>query len=184
MKIRVKHSQPSCEINIYQRTWNWNGNLVMCNRYLLKTWKVFQTNEPNTKNRKTKTKHLKPLLFSSKGIPSTPQHTDFHPCTRPKWSRSLSEWSLGHVGMSKYVMRHNNIVFRVYLYRVFKNNTMPHDRQYPTTDFAFVICKSSMRSDLRYSQHHSSITTDWQCTIWISVKQHFRSVFMWQQIRS
>ena len=31
--------------------------------------------------------------FSSKGIPSTPQHTDSHPCTRPGSSRSLSEWS-------------------------------------------------------------------------------------------
>ena len=29
--------------------------------------------------------------FSSKGIPSTPQHSDSHPCTRLKWSRSLSE---------------------------------------------------------------------------------------------
>ena len=28
-------------------------------------------------------KSYKPFLFSSKGIPSTPQHTDCHPCTRP-----------------------------------------------------------------------------------------------------
>ena len=32
-------------------------------------------------------------IFSSKGIPSTPQHTDSHPCTRPGWSHSLSWWS-------------------------------------------------------------------------------------------
>ena len=26
--------------------------------------------------------------------PQTPQNTDPHPCTRPSWSRSLSEWSI------------------------------------------------------------------------------------------
>ena len=31
------------------------------------------------RNQETK----KPINFSSKGIPSTPQHTDSHPCTRP-----------------------------------------------------------------------------------------------------
>ena len=30
---------------------------------------------------------------SSKGVPSTHQHTDSHTCTRPVLSRSLSEWS-------------------------------------------------------------------------------------------
>ena len=33
------------------------------------------------------------FLFPSLGIPSTPQHSDSHPCTRLECSRSLSEWS-------------------------------------------------------------------------------------------
>ena len=31
----------------------------------------------------------KVFLFSNKGIPSTPQHTDFHPCTRPPFLDTL-----------------------------------------------------------------------------------------------
>ena len=43
------------------------------------------------KLRNQETKKLSSFdAFSIKGIPSTPQHTDSHPCTRPKWS----EWSL------------------------------------------------------------------------------------------
>ena len=41
-------------------------------------WKpntFFETKKPETINQKPKTKHLKPFLFSNKGIPSTPQHT-------------------------------------------------------------------------------------------------------------
>ena len=37
------------------------------------------TKKPIIENQETK----KPFLFTSKRIPSTPQHTDSHPCTRP-----------------------------------------------------------------------------------------------------
>ena len=37
-------------------------------------------------------KYQNPKIIKQ-GVPSTPQHTDSHPCTRPEWSRSLSEWS-------------------------------------------------------------------------------------------
>ena len=49
-----------------------------------------KTIKPKPKNQEAK----KPFLFSSEGIPSTPQNTDPHPCARPGWSRSLSEWAL------------------------------------------------------------------------------------------
>ena len=42
---------------------------------------------------KTWNGHLVKFLFSSKGILSTPQHSDSHPCIRPRWSCSLSGWS-------------------------------------------------------------------------------------------
>ena len=38
----------------------------------------------NQETRNQKPRNLKPFLFSSKGIPSTTQHTDSHPCTRPE----------------------------------------------------------------------------------------------------
>ena len=38
---------------------------------------------------------------SSKGIPSTPQQTDSHPCIRPGWSRRLSGWVLVAVRTGK-----------------------------------------------------------------------------------
>ena len=37
-------------------------------------------------------KHEPTFLFSSKGIPTTNQHTDPHPCIRLRWPRSLIEW--------------------------------------------------------------------------------------------
>ena len=37
-------------------------------------------------------KSLNPKEFKQ-GVPSTPQHTDSHACTKPGWSRSLSGWS-------------------------------------------------------------------------------------------
>ena len=44
-------------------------------------------------NMKSKKHIFKLFSFPSKGIPSTPQHTGSHPCTRPWWPRSLSDWS-------------------------------------------------------------------------------------------
>ena len=32
-------------------------------------------------------------IFGNTKKPQTPSNTDYHPCTRPGWSRSLSEWS-------------------------------------------------------------------------------------------
>ena len=42
---------------------------------------------------KTSNGNLVTFVFPSEGVPSTPQHSDSHPCTRPRWSRSLSWWS-------------------------------------------------------------------------------------------
>ena len=42
---------------------------------------------------KALTGNLVTFVFSSKAIPSTPQHSDSHTCTRPRWSRSLSWWA-------------------------------------------------------------------------------------------
>ena len=55
----------------------------------LKSWMLISYRSKNMKWKFGKS--YKTFLFSSKGIPSTPQHTDSQPCTRPGWSRSLSE---------------------------------------------------------------------------------------------
>ena len=45
------------------------------------------TNYNNNKTNKIEKRNTKKHLFSNEGIPSTPQHTDPHPCTRPRWSQ-------------------------------------------------------------------------------------------------
>ena len=89
VKIRLMQS-PKSWICISYLSKIWNGHLVICNgffeniRHFLKP----RNHKPQTKHQETL--HL--FLFSSNGIPSTPQHIDSHPCTRPAWSRSLSGW--------------------------------------------------------------------------------------------
>ena len=49
---------------------------------MVESWYFGETKKPpNQEPRNQKT--MKPVLFSNEGIPSTPQHTDSHPCTRP-----------------------------------------------------------------------------------------------------
>ena len=44
----------------------------------------FETKQPrNFETKKPKPSNQEAVFFSSKGIPSTPRHTDSHPCTRP-----------------------------------------------------------------------------------------------------
>ena len=47
----------------------------------------------NKKRTKNESSTHRSKTNSSKGVASTPQHTNSHPCTRPGWSRSLSGWS-------------------------------------------------------------------------------------------
>ena len=47
-------------------------------------------------HQKTWNGNLPTFLFSSKGAPSTPQHSDSHPCTRPpSWGTQWTRWNVG-----------------------------------------------------------------------------------------
>ena len=78
---------------IFEDLWKWDQYLPeamkwqFSNTGLLNLWN-FDTqklrNQETSKPRNYKTLETKkPGHFSSKGIPTTPQHTDSHPCTRP-----------------------------------------------------------------------------------------------------
>ena len=77
------------EYLIFQISWRWGpGN---DEKWSNEISKIMDMNFISMK--KPWNGHLVTFVFSSKGIPSTPQHSDSHPCTRPGWSRSLSGWS-------------------------------------------------------------------------------------------
>ena len=76
-----KSSKPWMWISYLSKAWN--GNLVTCvcaSKYWINLW--------NPEIHKTYVTRIK----SIERIPSTPQHSDSHPCTRPRFSRSLSRW--------------------------------------------------------------------------------------------
>ena len=109
-KCKVPNSQLAWICMDYQYSRFSFLDLLLIVFYLLflKTWKV-KDEESTTINfgsknlqklgyefhidQKTRNEVLQISVFSSKGIPITHQHTDSHPCIRPGWSRSLSEWS-------------------------------------------------------------------------------------------
>ena len=73
----------------WRSVWKSSGNLGHGLKISLKTWNEIMVNFWNQKPRNQEAK--KPFLFLSKGIPSSPQHTDSHPCTRPpSWRTRVS----------------------------------------------------------------------------------------------
>ena len=50
-----------------------------------------QRNNNRTKKQNHRLSNIKAFLFSSQGVPSTPQHTDSHPCTRPCPAQDVSK---------------------------------------------------------------------------------------------
>ena len=58
------------------------------------------------------------FCISSKESPAPPQHSDSHPCTRPMWSRSLSEWSRS--------LKKQNAGGDIEVFWLFQSFTFPH----------------------------------------------------------
>ena len=100
--------------------------------YKLVNLRNFETKKPKTKNQETqKPRNQETCPFASRGIPSTPQHTDSHPCARPHGLVSLRFGELRSVASEfRSVPNCLSSLFQVYLYNFAKKKTTHDPKNY------------------------------------------------------